>query len=200
MKSNNWTKKYQSSHRYIKYSKYKVKYYEQSTLLLFYFICHFVNKMPVIFESDEDKYYDKVDIKKYKKGSQSGIESRGSGIFLNGTKNGFGLYLPTRSQSDYGEGIVDAIINAGKTVIETLANNAGTIGQAANAVGSVANATSNIADAVKSIKEANRPLTMEKVKSDMEKIKSKLPPLTEERKKELEEMRSLMTGRGFKVS
>src|SRR5271156_5566294 len=104
MKSNNWTKKYQSSHRYIKYSEFEVKYYEQSTLLLFYFICHFVNKMPVIFESDEDKYFDKEDIKKYIKGSQSGIESRGSGIYLPGTKNGYGLYLSTKGYNEHGEG------------------------------------------------------------------------------------------------
>src|SRR5271154_7109162 len=108
--------------------------------------------MPVIFESDEDKYYDKEDIKKLKKGSQSGIESRGSGIFLPGTKTGYGLYLPSKGNLDHGEGLIDAIISAGKTVIETLANNSSTIGNAASAVGSIASATSNVADAVKSVR------------------------------------------------
>ena len=163
--------------RYIKLSTYKCRYYKQSTLLLFYFICYFVNKMPVIFESDEDKYYDKEDIKKYKKGSQSGIESRGSGIFLPGTKNGYGLYLPTRGNIDSGDGVqgtgvIDAIINAGKTVIEGLANNASTIGQATSAIGSVASATSNVADAVKSIKNAShseaRTLNRDYIKKKME--------------------------------
>src|SRR6266853_4157263 len=115
--------------------------------------------MPVIYETDEDKYYDKEDIKKFKKGAQTGIESRGSGMFLPGTKQGYGLYLPRRVNYEgeglEGEGIIDSIISVGKTVIEGLANNAGTIGQAASAVGSIAGATANVADAVKSIKNAH---------------------------------------------
>src|SRR3981189_1455305 len=97
--------------------------------------------MPVIYETDEDKYYDKEELKIFKKGAQSGIESRGSGIFLPGTKYGSGLYLPSRERQE-GEGLIDsvipAILSAGKSVIEGLANNASTIGQAASAVGSVA--------------------------------------------------------------
>src|SRR5438477_4772851 len=97
--------------------------------------------MPVIYETDEDKYYDKEELKIFKKGAQSGIESRGSGIFLPGSKDGSGLYLPTRERHE-GEGVIDAILSAGKTVIEGIANNASTIGQAASAVGSVASAAS----------------------------------------------------------
>ena len=116
--------------------------------------------MGVIYENDEDKYYDKEDIKKYKKGSQSGIESRGSGLYLTGTKHGNGLYLPSRNNYDgealgiEGDGIIDSIINAGKTVIESLSNNASTISNAANAVGSLAGAAENVANAVKNIREA----------------------------------------------
>src|SRR3977135_2034708 len=159
MKSKNkWTSKYLifCETRNMYQCKELIK--QQCTLLLFYFICCSLNTMPVIFESDEDKYYDKEDIKKYKKGSQSGIESRGSGVFLPGTKTGHGLYLPTRGLQSEGEGIIDAIINAGKTVIETLANNCGTIGQVASSVGSIVSATSNVADAVKSVKEASVPI------------------------------------------
>ena len=87
--------------------------------------------MPIIYENDEDKYYDKEDIKKYKKGSQSGIESsRGGGLFLPGIKSGSGLYLPSRKNYEgngivneddiNGDGIIESIINAGKTVIEFL--------------------------------------------------------------------------------
>ena len=62
--------------------------------------------MGIIYENDEDKYYDKEDIKKYKKGSQSGIESsRGSGLFLPGIKSGSGLYLPSRKNNYDGDGI-----------------------------------------------------------------------------------------------
>ena len=42
---------------------------------------------------------------------------------------------------------MDAIINAGKTVIEGISNNASTIGNIASSIG-------NVANAVKSIKEA----------------------------------------------
>src|SRR5271154_1604039 len=90
------------SELYSELNKHRILYRRQSIMILFYFICYFLNKMPVIFESDEDKYYDKEDIKKYKKGSQSGIESRGSGIFLPGTKNGYGLYLPTKGNQGTG--------------------------------------------------------------------------------------------------
>ena len=75
-------------------------------------------------------------------------------MFLVGTKQGNGLYLPTRKNYSEGEGIIDAIINAGKTVIEGLSNNASTISNASNAIGSLAGATSNVANAIKSIKEA----------------------------------------------
>src|SRR5271167_1260132 len=118
--------------------------------------------MPVIYETDEDKYYDKEELKIFKKGAQSGIESRGSGIFLPGTKHGFGLYLPTRERQE-GERVIDAILSAGKSVIEGLANNASTIGQAASAVGSVASAASNVADAVKSIKQASENRSNEEI-------------------------------------
>src|SRR5437773_10308943 len=116
--------------------------------------------MLVIYETDEDKYYDKEELKIFKKGAQSGIESRGSGIFLPGSKYGSGLYLPTRERhgegASEGEGVIDAILSAGKTVIEGIANNSSTIGQAASAVGSVASAASNVANAVKSFKQANQ--------------------------------------------
>src|SRR5271156_6841432 len=117
--------------------------------------------MPIIYESDEDKYYDKEEIKIFKKGSQSGIESRGSGLFLPGARHGNGLYLPTRTRDEYGqgmmegEGIVDSLIQAGKAVIEGLSNNASTIGQAASAVGSIAGATSQVANAVKSDRDVS---------------------------------------------
>ena len=68
--------------------------------------------MPVIYESDEDKYYDTEELKIFKKGSQSGIESRGSGLFIPGIKHGNGLYLPTRKYD--GEGLLDSLIQAAK--------------------------------------------------------------------------------------
>src|SRR3977135_3935587 len=107
--------------------------------------------MPVIDETEEDKYYDKEELKIFKKGSQSGIESRGSGIFLPGTKYGSGLYLPTRERQE-GEGVIDAILSAGKSVIEGIDNNSSTIGQVASSVGSIASAAKNVSDAVKSFK------------------------------------------------
>src|SRR5271156_5088322 len=113
--------------------------------------------MPVIYETDEDKYYDKEELKIFKKGSQSGIESRGSGIFLPGTKYGSGQYLPTTERHE-GEGIIDSIISAGKSVIEGLANNSATIGQVASSVGSIASAAKNVSDAVKSIKDTSGDL------------------------------------------
>ena len=216
--------------------------------------------MPVIYESDQDKYFDKEEIKIFKKGSQSGIESRGSGLFLPGIKHGNGLYLPTNKyygegregglipiiplltllpaiktalegfknikgegqegglipvfellslikpaleglknikgegQVDgleggiipllellpaiktaleglknikgeglgeglEGEGFIDSLISVGKAVIEGIANNASTIGQAAGAVGSVAGAASQVANAVKSVREASHEPT-----------------------------------------
>ena len=117
--------------------------------------------MPIIYETDEDKYYDKEDIKKYKKGSQSGIESRESGLFLAGTKNGNGIYLPTRKYDVEGEGIIDAIINAGKTVIEGISNNASTIGNIASSLGNVASAVKSIREAHE-IKEAAAPIKKNK--------------------------------------
>ena len=105
--------------------------------------------MPIIYETDEDKYYDKEELKIFKKGSQSGIESRGSGIFLPGSKYGSGLYLPSREKQE-GEGIIDSILSAGKSVIEGIANNSTTIGQISSAVGSVASAATKVSDAVKS--------------------------------------------------
>src|SRR5437773_4407612 len=110
--------------------------------------------MLVIYETDEDKYYDKEELKIFKKGSQSGIESRGSGIFLPGSKYGSGLYLPTREKTE-GDGIIDSILSAGKSVIEGIANNSSTIGQVSSAVGSVASAATKVSDAVKSIKQAS---------------------------------------------
>src|SRR6266853_4717427 len=138
--------------------------------------------MPVIYETDEDKYHDKEDIKKFKKGNQTGIESKGSGIFIPGTKQGFGLYLPTRE----GDGIIDSIISVGKSVIEGLANNSSTIGQAASAVGSIAGATSEVANAIKSIKKVNENTTDER-KQELERIKKKM---------EQAELR----GKGFKIT
>src|SRR5271156_973178 len=113
--------------------------------------------MPIIYETQEDKYYDKEELKIFKKGSQTGIESRGSGIFLPGTKYGSGLYLPgtaTREKQE-GEGIIDSILSAGKSVIEGIANNSSTIGQVASSVGSIASAAKNVSDAVKSIKQVS---------------------------------------------
>jgi hypothetical protein len=157
--------------------------------------------MPVIYESDEDKYYDKEELKIFKKGSQSGIESRGSGLFLPGTKHGNGLYLPGRTRDEghggeglggSGEGIIDSLISAGKAVIEGLSNNASTIGQAASAVGSVAGATSQVANAVKSVRDVSISGNSTK-------------DLTEERKLQMEKIREKreqaeMRGKGFKIT
>jgi len=145
--------------------------------------------MPVIYESDEDKYYDKEDIKKLKKGNQSGIESRGSGIFIPGTKQGYGLYIPSRKEME-GSGWIDSVISVGKSVIEGIANNASTIGNVASAVGSVAGATSSVADAVKSIKSAStsgESSTKDLRKEELERIKKKM---------EQAELR----GKGFKIT
>ena len=128
--------------------------------------------MPVIYETDEDKYYDKEDIKKLRKGNQSGIESRGSGIFLPGTKHGNGLYLPSRQYE--GDGIIDSIISVGKSVIEGIANNSSTIGNVASAVGSVAGATANVADVVKAVKDVTKKNKLEewhsKNKANLERV------------------------------
>ena len=140
--------------------------------------------MPVIYETEEDKYYDKEELKIFKKGSQSGIESRGSGIFLPGTKYGSGLYLPTRKQE--GEGVIEAILSAGKSVIEGIANNSSTIGQVASSVGSIASAAKNVSDAVKSIKQA----------STSEEIDTKNKEFKEWRLKQEAERR----GTGFKIT
>src|SRR5271156_5110845 len=142
--------------------------------------------MPIIYETQEDKYYDKEELKIFKKGSQTGIESRGSGIFLPGTKYGSGLYLPgtaTREKQE-GEGIIDSILSAGKSVIEGIANNSSTIGQVASSVGSIASAAKNVSDAVKSIKDTSGDL--------------------ESKNKEFKEMRmkreAERRGTGFKVT
>ena len=126
--------------------------------------------MPVIYETEEDKYYDKEELKIFKKGSQSGIESRGSGIFLPGTKYGSGLYLPTRKQE--GEGVIEAILSAGKSVIEGLANNSSTIGQVASSVGSIASAAKNVSDAVKSFGSA-RPDELETKNKEFKEMRLK---------------------------
>src|SRR3977135_1578432 len=109
--------------------------------------------MPVIDETEEDKYYDKEELKIFKKGSQSGIESRGSGIFLPGTKSGSGLYLPTRERQE-GEGVIEAILSVGKSVIEGRANNSSTIGQVASSIGSIASAATNIGKAGVAVSDA----------------------------------------------
>ena len=146
--------------------------------------------MPVIYETEEDKYYDKEELKIFKKGSQSGIESRGSGIFLPGTKYGSGLYLPTRKQE--GEGIIDAILSAGKSVIEGIANNSSTIGQVASSIGSAGAAVGSIASAAKNVSDA--------VKS----FGSTRPDELETKNKEFKEMRlkkeAERKGTGFKIT
>ena len=127
--------------------------------------------MPVIYETEEDKYYDKEELKIFKKGSQSGIESRGSGIFLPGTKYGSGLYLPTRERQE-GEGVIEAILSAGKSVIEGIANNSSTIGQVASSVGSIASAAKNVSDAVKSF-GATRPDELETKNKEFKEMRLK---------------------------
>ena len=145
--------------------------------------------MPVIYETEEDKYYDKEELKIFKKGSQSGIESRGSGIFLPGTKYGSGLYLPTRERQE-GEGVIEAILSAGKSVIEGIANNSSTIGQVASSVGSIASAAKNVSDAVKSIKQASNE------DSEVDPISKKNKEFKEMRLKKEAERK----GTGFKVT
>src|SRR3981189_1540455 len=127
--------------------------------------------MPVIYETEEDKYYDKEELKIFKKGAQSGIESRGSGIFLPGTKYGSGLCLPTRERQE-GEGVIEAILSAGKSVIEGLANNSSTIGQVASSVGSIASAAKNVSDAVKSFGSA-RPDELETKNKEFKEMRLK---------------------------
>ena len=147
--------------------------------------------MPVIYETDEDKYYDKEELKIFKKGAQSGIESRGSGIFLPGTKYGSGLYLPTRERQE-GEGVIEAILSAGKSVIEGIANNSSTIGQVASSIGSAGAAVGSIASAAKNVSDA--------VKS----FGSTRPDELETKNKEFKEMRlkkeAERKGTGFKIT
>ena len=158
--------------------------------------------MPVIYETEEDKYYDKEELKIFKKGSQSGIESRGSGIFLPGTKYGSGLYLPTRERQE-GEGIIEAILSAGKSVIEGIANNSSTIGQVASsigsagaAIGSIASAAKNVSDAVKSIRESKQAYNENSEDSEVDPISKKNKEFKELRLKKEAERK----GTGFKVT
>ena len=77
---------------------------------------------------------------------------------------------------------MDAIINAGKTVIEGLSNNAGNISNIANAADSVANA-------VKNIKETAAPINNNVKKNNK----------LEEFKKKNKESLDKIAGEGFKV-